>query len=99
MGGVFSDQGAHGTVTNGKITSTTPGTRVPLSSTNIGIHSVIIHALAGNTSDVYIGNSSMTTSNGLHLAKGDAVTVIVSNLALLYLDVTTSGDAITFLAT
>lgn len=99
MGAVFPDQGAHGTVLTGKVTSTTPGTAVPLSSTNIGIHSVILYALAGNTSDIWIGGVGVSSANGLRLVKGDSVTIVVSNLALLYMDNFTSGDGLTYLAT
>lgn len=99
MGAIFADQGAHGAVLNGKVTSTTPGTAVPLSSVNVGVHSVVLYALAANTNDIYLGNSGVSSANGLRLIKGDSITVVVSNLALLFMDVQTSGDGLTYLAT
>src|SRR6266516_4720956 len=45
---------------------------------------IIIKALATNTGTVYIGASSVSSSTGVPLTAGDAVSIAVSDLSLMY---------------
>jgi hypothetical protein len=58
---------------------------------------VVIHALAGNSTTIVVGNSGVTTSNGLVLAAGDAVTVGAGDVSSIYIN-GTAGDGVSWLA-
>jgi hypothetical protein len=73
----------------------TAGTAVVLGSGALAI-GVIVQALAANVSNVYVGNSGVTSSNGYQLQPGQATSFCVSNLSALYVNAVTSGDGICF---
>lgn len=100
-GGVWADQGAHGAPVTGQKTVTTAGTRVQLTTTNTGTHTVVIRALLGNTAGakIYVGGSNVSSSNGLELGPGDAVTIVTGNLANIYLDASTNTQSVSYLYT
>jgi len=60
--------------------------------------SVVVKALAGNTGKVYIGLSSVTTSNGYELSAGEeAPPLQISNLNVLYAVADAAGQKICYI--
>lgn len=99
MGGVFADQGFHGAPITGQKNVTTAGTAVQITTTNTGIHTVVVRAKIANTGKIYVGASTVSSTTGLELGPGDAITVTTGNLANIYLDCSVSGEGVTYLAT
>lgn len=85
-----------GTILNGKKTVTTAGTRVTLAAST-ACSSVTIKALLSNTSVIYVGNSTVASSNGFELLPGDAISLDVSNLNTVNLDAAFSGDGVSYI--
>lgn len=83
---------------NGKKTVTTAATRVALATTQTIQSGVWIKALAANTGVIYVGNSSVASTNGLALAAGDLIFLRVDNLATVYLDSSVNGEGVTYVA-
>lgn len=100
-GGVWADQGAHkGTGVSGQKAVTTAGTAVQLSSSTVGIHSLVIRALRANTGIIYVGfSSSVSSTTGLELAAGDAVSLTVPSLSEVYLNSSVSAEGVSYAAT
>ena len=67
-------------------------------NTSLVCESVAVRALPGNTNIVYIGTSTVTTSNGYELSPGDAVAFDVGNTNLVYFDVDTTGEGVSWMA-
>lgn len=80
----------------GQTTVTTAGTRVALAASTIVI-SVVITANQGNTGNIFVGNSNVTSANGYILTPGASVTFDFENLADIFIDAATSGDVVSFL--
>lgn len=76
---------------------TTAGTQVPLSATSIGIVEVTIQAKFANTNNIYVGNSDVSSTNGLVLIAGATVTLTGGDLNDIYIDSDTNGEGVTFL--
>ena len=53
-----------------------------------------IQAKTGNTNPVFLGDSSVDSTNGYELSALESIVVPVSNLSLLWLDVTTNGEGV-----
>lgn len=53
-----------------------------------------IQAKTGNTNPVFLGSSSVDSTNGYELAALESIVVPVSNLNLLWLDATTNGEGV-----
>jgi hypothetical protein len=87
------------TIYNGKTTVTSAGSRVTLASSQAILNSVAIRALSTNTGIIYVGNSTVASTNGLQLQAGDAVTIAVANLNTVNLDCSVNGEGVTYLAT
>ena len=93
---------ANTTVTDGRTTVTTAGTRVPLASST-ACKEVIITAETDNTGIVVVGAAAtviaaIATRRGVPLSAGDSVVLQIDNLADIGLDSTVSTDGVTFLA-
>lgn len=84
------------TAINGKTTVTTAGTRVQL-ATNTCV-SITIKALASNTGTIYVGNSTVSSTNGYQLAAGDSISADISNTNKFYIDSSVNGEGVTWLA-
>ena len=63
------------------------------------IASVLIKANADNTGNVFIGLSSVHSTNGLILVPGEFVSMDVSDLGAVYVDAATNDDGVSYLAT
>lgn len=81
---------------NGKTPVTTAGTRVVLASSQ-SIKSVTIKALAANTGIIYVGNSTVTSSNGFALAAGETISYDIANLVTTYIDASVNGEGVTYI--
>lgn len=84
------------TVLNGKTTVTTAGTRVPLAASTTCV-SVTIKALATNTGIIYVGSSTVASSNGFELAAGDSVSLDIANLNTVNIDSSVNGQGVSYL--
>lgn len=80
-----------------KKTVTTAGTRVVLASSQ-AVRSVCIKALITNTGYIYIGDSSLSSTNGFQLLAGDTVSLDISNLNTIYIDSSVSGEGVTYIS-
>ena len=86
---------------SGQKTVTAAGTAEVLGSQLIN-GPLMIKALEANTNPVAVGNdgtNDVTLSNGLQLAAGDVIVFdFIGNLASVWVDVTTDGEGIAWLA-
>lgn len=62
-----------------KVTVTTAGTAVPLSSSKKYVASLVIDASSTNTNNVYVGDSSVDSTTGLKLKPEKAVDIELQN--------------------
>lgn len=99
----------HTVIDSGTVTAnpTTPTSvkyaRATISVTNTAVQlgsnavsGVIIQALSGNAASIYVGDSSVTTSNGFELQAGQATSVAIDNTNRLYINGTAS-DGVCFI--
>lgn len=84
---------------NGQKAVTTAGTQVALASSQAITHSVKIKALHGNSGWIYVGNSSVSSSNGYVLDAGETLEIQVANLATVYIDSSVNGEGVSYVAT
>lgn len=89
-------QAAPTTVYNGKKTVTTAGTRVTLASSTT-VKSVTIKALDTNTGYIYVGDTTVASTNGFQLAAGETVSLDLANLSTVNLDSSVSGEGVTYI--
>jgi hypothetical protein len=83
------------TIYSGKTAVTTAGTRVVLTSSQ-AIQSVTIKALSTNTGIIYVGNSSVASTNGLQLLAGESVSMDIANLTTVNIDSSVNGEGVTY---
>ena len=83
-------------VITGTKSSTTPATPVRLVATNLVCASLCIKAKSTNAGTVKLGGSASTCL--FELAKSESVTIDIDNVYDIYMDVTNSGDGVTFIA-
>lgn len=81
---------------NGQKTVALAGTAEVLAASTT-CKSITIKALVGNSGDVYVGSSSVTSANGFVLAAGDTVSLDIDNLADIYLDTSSDGDGVSYI--
>jgi hypothetical protein len=60
---------------------------------------ICLKALAGNTQNVYIGPTGITTATGMELAAGDAYCGPVSNTNLIFVIAAAAGQSVSWIAT
>jgi hypothetical protein len=80
---------------NGQTTVTTAGTAVQLSTG--AIKTVTIRALETNTGKIYIGTSSVTSSNGFQLGSGETVSLDIASLGSIYVNSTVNGEGVSWI--
>lgn len=83
-------------VGSGKKTVTTAGTNVVLAASQT-IKSVTIKALTANTGTIYVGDSTVASTNGFQLSANDSVSLEFSNLANINLDSSVNGEGVTYM--
>lgn len=83
------------------VTVVTAGTRVALSSVPTPVTSILIEADIGNTDNIYVGDDSVDSTNGIRLVPGESVSVGSDQiprqddelfLSDVFLDADTNGD-------
>lgn len=93
---------------DGRKVVATAATREPLTSSGRAFWSLVLQAETDNTGVVVVGGSTVVaaqaTRRGIALNAGDIVTITRAedgpdmDLSLVYLDVTVSGDGVTYAA-
>ena len=76
--------------------TTTIGTAIVLANST-SIKSVSIQALPTNTGNVFVGNSSVNSSNGYILGAGESIAVDINNLNLIYIDVAVNNEGVGYI--
>lgn len=82
----------------GKKTVAAAGTAEALGEAQVLAVGVTIKAEADNTGTVYVGNDAVDADSGFQLAKGESIFIPIADLAAVYLDVSVSGDGVTYIA-
>ena len=95
-----SSQGVATTVTNGRQTVSSAGTAVALASTN-ACKWVTVTAIETNTSFVNVGPSTTiaaagATQRGIPLRALDSVTLLVDDIAKVFVDARVNGEGVLF---
>lgn len=85
------------TVLHGVTNVTTAGTRVVLAAST-ACQSVTIKAKSTNTGTIYVGSSTVSSTNGMALLSGDVVSFDIANLNTVNIDASVSGEGVTYLA-
>ena len=89
---------AFDTIIYGRKTVSVAGT-AELLLTSTFTQSVTIKALSGNTGDVYVGDSGVTSSNGYPLSPGETISMDADHQEVLfYIDVDTNGEGVAYIA-
>lgn len=83
---------------NGLTNVTTAGTRVTLAASQ-AVKSVAIKARSTNTGTIYVGNSSVASTNGIQLLAGETVSLNIANLNTVNIDSSVNGEGVTYIAT
>lgn len=94
----INSQPTPSTVYSGQKTVATAGTAEALAASTT-VKSVVIKALYSNTGTVYVGDSSVSSTTGIELAAGDSVALEIDDLSKIYLDVSVSGEGVSYIAT
>jgi hypothetical protein len=88
------------TITDGRKTVTTAGTRVQIVTASTVCRSVTVTALEGNTGVICVGGStivaSLGTRTGIPLNPGDSVVIEIDNLNKIWLDSAVSGEGVSY---
>lgn len=87
----------NGTIGSGTKSVATAGVRVLLSSASVPCKKVNIQASANNTGNIYIGDSTVSSANGIFLSPTFSYQMTPNNLNIVYLDADTSGNSVTYL--
>lgn len=83
------------TIFNGKTTVATAGVRTTLAASQ-AVQSVTIKALSTNTGLIYVGNASVSSTNGFQLSAGDSISMDLANLNTINIDCSVSGEGVTY---
>lgn len=97
-GGVPVNPVGNPIVGSGSKTVTTAGTRVQLSAISVPCKKVTVQSMFANTGNMYLGDSTVSSANGLVLYPGSATSfnVTPSNLNLLYIDSANNGEGVIY---
>ena len=91
-----------GTILDGRKVVTVAGTAEALSIDKTETTTVVIQAETDNSGVVCVGDdtviASQATRRGVALNAADSLTLSLTNLYLIYIDATVSGDGVTFTA-
>lgn len=82
-------------INQGKINVATSGLAIQLP--DLTASRVLIKALTSNINKIYVGNSSVNTTNGMPLEAGESLEILISNSNLIYIDADTDGEGINYL--
>lgn len=89
------------TLGTGRLSIDPAGTAVPLSATPVAISWVIVTARSDNAGKIAVGPSTVLAAagddTGAQLSPGQAVTLPIDDLSKVYVDASSSEDAVAFL--
>lgn len=88
-----------GSILHGQKTIATPGTEEAITGSNVLTNGqkVVVKALITNAADVYVGGNPVTSATGFVLSPGDSCDLAVNNTNLIYLDVATAVDGVSWI--
>lgn len=95
-GAVLVSFAGNSTLGSGSQTVTTAGTRVQLSAISIPCKKVTIQGLSSNTAQIYIGDSTVSSANGIYVFPTQIFQLTVSNLNLIWLDSVNNGEGVSY---
>jgi hypothetical protein len=81
---------------NGSQTVSSSGTAVQL-GTPTAITSITIRATSTNSGKIYVGTSSVDSTNGFQLSPSETVSLDISNLGTVYIDADNNGSSVTYI--
>ena len=87
-------------LSHGDLDVAAAGTAEALGDSSVACRQVMIMPKSGNTGTyVYVGGASVPNdeTGGVYLGAGQAITIDATNLGEVYVNVTTSGDGVTYL--
>lgn len=94
-GGLVSEVGT--VPVNGRKSIAVTNTAVALAASSTPVkNGVLIRALAANSGKVYVGDASVTTSNGHELSAGETTSIAINDVSAVYIN-GTSGDGVSYL--
>lgn len=82
---------------NGQETVDAAGTAQAIGTSQALISGVTVKALAGNSGIVYVGNSSVDSTNGFELSAGEEKFIEVDNVAKVFIDAATNDDGVSWI--
>ena len=85
------------TISIGNKTIATPGSEEILAAAGALRVGVTVKALSTNTGIVFIGNSSVDSTNGFQLSAGEQVFLSVGDLNQVYVDVAVGSEGVTYI--
>jgi len=86
------------TIYNGQNTVAAAGTAEALAGSQALTSGVLVKALSTNTGNVYVGDASVDSADGLLLAPSEEVFLEIDNLDEVYIDVDTNGEGVSYIA-
>jgi hypothetical protein len=81
--------GGASAIYSGQQTATTSAAALP---SQAFVNGVILKSIVGNTGTIYIGPSTVTTSNGYPLTAGEAISYSIANSSTIYMIGTNATD-------
>lgn len=83
----------------GHTTVLTAGTPIVLGADQALTQGVRVRAALGNSGNIYVGDASVSSSNGYTLSQGESVFVPIANVHTLYVNATVNNDSVSWIAT
>lgn len=83
-------------IANGYKDVATAGASVPIVATSTTCINILMQAKTNNTGNIYVGGSSVSSSNGICLYPGESLSINIDNLDEIYIDSSVSGDGVVF---
>ena len=96
-GGITADNLGTAIIAGQKTVAVTNTAVAVVTSETLVKNGVIVQALAGNSTTVVVGGSSVTTANGYQLQAGQATSIAIDDLHKLYVN-GTAGDGVCFIS-
>ena len=85
------------TVVMGQATVTTAGTRVALGAATNLLAGIDICALPTNTGNIFVGDNTVTSSNGRILVPGQSVFVAIKDRNTINIDSAVNGEGVSYI--
>jgi len=93
-------------IANGLVTVSSAGTAVRFTSATTPLKSILVHATTGNAGNVFVGDSSVDSTNTPPLAPDETLEILFKNvdgetagdLGDFYVDAANNGDTVTYFA-